>query len=159
MCGYLLHTYITSYYCTCSIYLVPCPEISLFPMNTTIVVEEQAQFTCEAFSFSKVSYKWERENGLLPDKVTTDTCSSTLTIPNGTQFDEGNYCCVATNECGPVKECAVLSVVGMNDVYIALYLCSMPHTHITHTKSNYSLYHQSMQYKTTCTIISIWLIL
>ena len=100
-------------------------------MNTTIVVEEQAQFTCEAFSFSKVSYKWERENGLLPDKVTTDTCSSTLTIPNGTQFDEGNYCCVATNECGPVKECAVLSVVGMNDVCIALYLCSMPHTHIT----------------------------
>ena len=105
-------------------------------MNTTIVVEEQAQFTCEAFSFSKVSYKWERENGLLPDKVTTDTCSSTLTIPNGTQFDEGNYCCVATNECGPVKECAVLSVVGMNDVYIALYLCSMPHTHITRTHTH-----------------------
>ena len=99
-------------------YLVPCPEISMFPINNTIIVEEQAEFTCEAFSFSKVSYKWERENGLVPGKSITDTCSSTLTIPNGTQFDEGNYCCVATNECGPVKECAVLSVIGMNDMHM-----------------------------------------
>ena len=89
-------------------------------------MEEQAQFTCEAFSFSKVSYIWQRENGLLPDKANTDTCSSTLTIPNGTQFDEGSYCCVATNECGPVKECAILSVIGRNkmNVYsIPLTLC------------------------------------
>ena len=97
-------------------------------------MEEQAQFTCEAFSFSKVSYKWERENGLLPDKANIDTCSSTLTIPNGTQFDEGNYCCVATNECGPVKECGILSVIGMNEmnvysictflsVCLSVYLC------------------------------------
>ena len=88
-------------------------------------MEEQAQFICEAFSFSKVSYKWERNNGLLPDKAIIDTCSSTLTIPNGTQFDEGDYCCVATNECGRVKECAMLSVIGMNDMCTA---CLM-HTH------------------------------
>ena len=82
-------------------------------MNNTIIVEEEVKFTCEAFSFSKVKYKWERVNNPLPDKAITDTCSSTLTIPNSTQFDEGNYCCVATNECGPVKECAILSVIGM----------------------------------------------
>ena len=85
-------------------------------MNNTIIVEEEATFTCEAFSFSKVKYKWERENSPLPDKAITDTCSSTLTIPNSTQFDEGNYCCVATNECGPVKECAILSIIGMKCV-------------------------------------------
>ena len=105
-------------------HLVPCPEISLFPINNTIVVEEEAHFTCEAFSFSKVSYKWQRENGLLPDKAVTDTCSSTLTIPNGTQFDEGNYCCIATNECGPIKECAILSVIGMNHIHVACTLCT-----------------------------------
>ena len=105
-------TFNITYVCA-FVYLVPCPEISLFPINNTIIVEHEAQFTCEAFSFSKVSYMWERKNGLLPDKAITDTCSSTLTIPNGTQFDEGSYCCVATNECGPVKECAILSVVGM----------------------------------------------
>ena len=95
-----------------AIFLVPCPEISLFPMNNTIIVEEDAKFTCESFTFSKVKYKWERENSSLPDKAITDTCSSTLTIPNSTQLDEGSYCCVATNECGPVKECAILSVIG-----------------------------------------------
>ena len=103
-------------------YVVPCPEITLFPMNNTIIVEEEALFTCEAFSFSKVDYKWERQNDKLPDKAMSDTCSSILTIPNGTQFDEGNYCCVASNECGPVKECAMLSVIGMDDIIIIVYV-------------------------------------
>ena len=95
-------------------------------MNNTIIVEEEAKFTCEAFSFNKVKYKWERVNNPLPDKAITDTCSSTLTIPNSTQFDEGNYCCVATNECGPVKECAILSVIGMKDeIRIVLYNCEL----------------------------------
>ena len=105
-------------------------------------MEEQAQFICEAFSFSKVSYKWERNNGLLPDKAIIDICSSALTIPNGTQFDEGDYCCVAINECERVKECAILSVIGMNDMCTAClmhthsYLHAHLHAHVyknTHT--------------------------
>ena len=111
------------------LHLVPCPEISLFPINNTVVVKEEAIFNCEAFSFGKVKYKWQREQGSLPDKTITDTCSSTLTIPNSTQFDEGHYCCVATNECGPVKECAVLSVIGMN--YIQ-YICSYMHKYVSY---------------------------
>ena len=111
--------YISQYFI--NIILVPCPEISLFPMNNTIIVEEEALFTCEAFSFSKVDYKWERQSSQIPDKAMSDTCSSTLTIPNGTQFDEGNYCCVASNECGPVKECAMLSVIGMDDIILYIY--------------------------------------
>ena len=103
------------------LYTVPCPEISLYPINNTVIVKEEAKFTCVAFSFSKVKYKWERSDDVIPDKAVTDICSNTLTIPNSTQFDEGNYCCVATNVCGPVKECAALSVIGTYVLYYVLY--------------------------------------
>ena len=48
----------------------------------------------------------------MPNKAVANLCNTSLTIPNGTQFDEGIYCCLATNDCGTVKECAVLSVIG-----------------------------------------------
>ena len=84
-------------------------------------MEEDTTFICKAFSFGTIQYKWERMNSSIPDKaVITDTCSSTLSIPNSTQFDEGSYCCIATNKCGPVKECAILSVIG-NDIAIVTY--------------------------------------
>ena len=93
-------------------FTVPCPEIFLSPLNNTIIVEEDAEFVCKAFSFGTIKYSWERMNSTLPAKASTDICSSTLSIPNATQFDEGHYCCVATNECGTVKQCAILSIIG-----------------------------------------------
>ena len=97
------------------LYIVPCPEISLSPIKSSIIAEEDTTFSCQAFSFGTIEYKWEKENSTISAKGITDTCSSTstLTIPNGAQSDEGNYCCIATNECGSVKECATLSVIGM----------------------------------------------
>jgi len=69
-------------------------------------------FTCQAFSFGSIHYQWERDNNQMPNKAVANLCNTSLTIPNGTQFDEGIYCCLATNDCGTVKECAVLSVIG-----------------------------------------------
>ena len=76
---------------------------------------------CKAFSFGTIEYSWERENDTLPTKSSTDICSTTLSIPNATQFDEGNYCCVATNECGSVKQCALLSIIGMLETCVSIY--------------------------------------
>ena len=122
-------------------------------------MEEEAQFTCEAFSFSKVKYNWEREDDLLPGKAITDTCSSTLTIPNGTQFDEGNYCCVATNECGPVKECAILSVIGMNDMYAYSMTYTYSNSHSHTINKNCIIYDIISEQAVLNYNISIWLIL
>ena len=93
-------------------FVVPCPEISLSPSRSIILAEETVIFTCQAFSFGSIQYMWERDNYQIPDKADIDVCSTTLTVPNGTQFDEGLYCCLATNDCGTVKECAMLSVIG-----------------------------------------------
>jgi len=85
-------------------------------------VEEDTKFVCKAFSFGTIKYSWERINSSIPAKASTDTCSSTLSIPNATQFDEGHYCCVATNECGTVKQCAILSIIGMiMNAYMYVY--------------------------------------
>ena len=59
-----------------------------------------------------MQYKWEKNNSQMPAKAIIDACSTKLTITNVTQSDEGLYCCLATNDCGTVKECAMLSVIG-----------------------------------------------
>jgi len=92
-------------------FLVPCPEVSLSPSRSIILAKQSATFTCQAFSFGSIEYMWERDNNQIPNKAVIDVCSTTLTVTNGTQFDEGLYCCLVTNDCGTVKECAVLSVI------------------------------------------------
>jgi len=96
----------------CFFFPVPCPEISLSPSHSVILAQQSTTFTCRAFTFGSIDYMWERDNNQIPTKAIIDVCSATLTVPNGTQFDEGLYCCLATNDCGTVKECAVLSVIG-----------------------------------------------
>ena len=110
-------------------FTVPCPEIFLSPLNNTILVEEDTEFVCKAFSFGTIKYQWERMNSTLPAKASTDICSSTLSIPNATQFDEGHYCCVATNECGSVKECAILSIIGNYKLYSVTHSFAMSNTY------------------------------
>ncbi|XP_065894569.1 hemicentin-1-like [Dysidea avara] len=92
---------------------IPCPEISLSSSHSIILAEESVTFTCQAFSFGSIHYQWERDSNQIPNKAVTDVCSTTLTVPNGSQFDEGLYCCLATNDCGTVKECAMLSVIAV----------------------------------------------
>ena len=93
-------------------FIVSCPEISLSPSCCSILAEQSATFTCQAFSFGSIDYMWERDDNQMPSKAVIDVCSSTLTVPNGSQYDEGLYCCLVTNDFGTVKECAMLSVTG-----------------------------------------------
>ena len=72
-----------------------------------------------AFSFGGLEYKWKRKGlAKLPSEATTSLkldeqnviVYSVLSINKTSVTHEGWYCCVATNECGDVEECAWLEV-------------------------------------------------
>ena len=69
---------------------------------------------------SYFKYQWrKRGNSNLPDKV-SGVHGTTLTIPNVTEFDEGQYYCNVTNEWGRsvVSNDVTLSIFGMLIVVI-----------------------------------------
>ena len=91
-----------------------------------IVVRPSAAvtFSCLAWSFGGLVYKWNRNGSSnLPSNTTVffqdkslavdNNCFTTvyeLKIVNVHVRDEGFYCCIASNECGSSKECAWLEV-------------------------------------------------
>ena len=97
--------------------IIPPQPISVRP-NTTVT------FSCLAWSFGGLVYKWTRnDSSTLPSDSTiffkekqlpADTNYLTtiykLRILNVNEMDEGLYCCEASNECGSNKECAWLEV-------------------------------------------------
>jgi len=91
---------------------VPCPEILQVPHNITTLPGQMVNFTCLAYSHTTLQYKWKRTKELLSSSKTTcaqndaEEYSINITKPS----DEGWYCCVATNECGDVDECAWLEM-------------------------------------------------
>ena len=118
-----------------SIYLhiVPCPEVTSLPVNITVLPGGVSQFICKAFSFHHLKYEWKRKDfAELPTQVTTLlkldeqdlTAYSMLSIDKTDVTHEGWYCCVVTNECGDVKECAWLEVDSKLQPTIASYLAS-----------------------------------
>ena len=73
-----------------------------------------------AFSFGNLKYEWKRKDFAdLPSKAMTSLSYLeqdlmfysilTINMTNETAH-EGWYCCVVTNECGDVEECAWLEV-------------------------------------------------
>jgi len=95
------------------IHVVPCPEIITAPLNITLIPGEIAKFDCLAYSHGSLKYSWKKKNStsLLPSsKATECTEAVTFSIGNTQPSHEGWYCCVATNECGDVEECAWLEV-------------------------------------------------
>jgi len=103
--------------------IVPCPEIIEPPKNNSVLLEQTAKFYCLAFSFGSLTYDWRKLNGNSVDHSTVKsyvhkkvirgaTAVRSLEIPNIELSDKGEYCCVATNECGSVTKCAWLNVIG-----------------------------------------------
>ena len=81
-------------------------------------------FSCLAWSYGGLVYKWNRKGSSnLPSNTTVffqdkslavdNKCFTTvykLKIVNVHLRDEGCYCCIASNDCGSSKECACLEV-------------------------------------------------
>ena len=97
--------------------IIPPKPVVVRP-NATIM------FSCLAWSYGVLSYKWNRNNNsTLPSTATVFfqnkplpadanylTMVFELNILNIQVQDEGSYCCIASNECGNNKECAWLEV-------------------------------------------------
>ena len=99
------------------------PEIIQLPENTTVLPQSTVDFYCLASSQSGLIYDWEVLDRSLPYSASVSydeqkfsmpgshlTAVSHLAISNVQPSHEGWYCCLATNECGTVKECAWLEV-------------------------------------------------
>jgi len=71
-------------------------------------------FSCLAWSYGGLEYRWIRNNGsILPSNSTHSGHNNTvyeLAISNVQVIDEGAYCCVVSNECGNLTRCARLEV-------------------------------------------------
>ena len=73
------------------------PVITLHPMDT--VIRLFTNFTNHTLSFEAdgaLSYKWERQNDVIPYD-STGVNTNTLTLINLQPKDAGNYRCVVTN--------------------------------------------------------------
>ena len=91
--------------------VVPCPEIIDAPLNSTVLPGEMANFDCLAYSHGSLKYKWtEKTSNKMFKPNTIQGNNVSYTIDTTQPSDEGWYCCVATNECGDVEECAWLEV-------------------------------------------------
>ena len=69
-------------------------------------------FKCLAYSHTTLLYKWKKTKELLSSAkaifVQNEAVEYSINITQPS--DEGWYCCVATNECGAVDECAWLEM-------------------------------------------------
>ena len=105
-------------------YVVPCPQMIMLPEPVVVRPGATVTFSCLAWSYGGLVYKWNRNSSsTLPPNTTVsfqekpfpaDTiCFTTvciLTIVNVHVKDEGHYCCIATNECGKSEECVWLEI-------------------------------------------------
>ena len=96
----------------------------ILPEPVTVRPSATVTFSCLAWSYGGLVYKWHKNDSLtLPFNNTVTfqekafpantNCFTTvyeLRILSIQVIDEGLYCCEATNECGSNKECAWLEV-------------------------------------------------
>jgi len=119
----LHETYAQVYHVVYLSVTVPCPEIIEPPKNNSVILKQTAKLYCLAFSFGSLTYRWKKLYGNSVDHSTVKsyvhkrvfsgtTAVRSLEIPKIELSDEGEYCCVATNECGSVTKCAWLNVIG-----------------------------------------------
>ena len=94
------------------------------PEPVVIRPNESVTFSCLAWSYSVLVYKWIRNDSIslpsnnsvsfherpFPEDVDLFTTVYELSIMNVQEIDEDLYCCEASNECGTSKECAWLEV-------------------------------------------------
>lgn len=97
---------------------------------------ENVIFHCLAESYGDLHYQWKRHgnsflppNAFLPsnavvaysDDNSHDISTYKLVLSNVQKVHQGNYCCVATNECGDTTACCLLKVIRKLKIML---LCS-----------------------------------
>ena len=94
------------------------------PENVTVHPNATVTFSCLAWSYGGLLYKWKKTDSLtlpsnsrvffqnksFPADTSLFTTVYELKIFNAQVIDEGWYCCVASNECGDNVGCAWLEV-------------------------------------------------
>ena len=93
--------------------LVPCPEMITLPEAVVVYPDAMVTFSCLAWSFGRLAYEWNRNgsSALPPNStISCNTAMHELSVLNVQEKDEGPYCCVVSNECGNITECAWLEV-------------------------------------------------
>jgi len=117
-----VHGEISSYVISiCS--TVPCPEMILYPVPIKTRANATVTFSCVAWSYGGLVYEWEKNDSLtLPTNsaisyerklLSANDVNTTIwkiTVFNVQETDEGDYCCVASNDCGNTTECASLEI-------------------------------------------------
>jgi len=92
-------------------------------VNITVLPGQVVHYYCLASSFGLLAYDWKKYNGSIVSPILNATMNydhvnilggttavHKLTIFNVSPSDEGEYCCIATNEFGSVMKCAWLNV-------------------------------------------------
>ena len=93
-------------------HVVPQPKIIEPPVSQSVLVLQNATFTCNAIGY-KVKYRWISISGSFSSRA-IGINSYRLTIVNVIPSDDGMYKCVTTNEGGRTESNAVqLRVLGM----------------------------------------------
>ena len=116
----LLSMFMYSYY-----FVVNPPVIVEHPMNAVFQLFSNFTnhtLTCEADG--ALSYKWERQNGIIPFD-STGVNTNTLTLINLQPEDAGNYRCVATNASGSSESnYAAITISGIYEyVHVCMHIC------------------------------------
>ena len=113
-----------TYHCIHIFQLVPYPQMIIAPQPVVVRPSATVTFSCLAWSFGGLIYKWNRndtstlpsnatvffQDQSIPADVNCFTMVYELKIINVHVRDEGLYCCIASNECGNNTKCAWLEV-------------------------------------------------
>lgn len=95
------------------------------PKPKTVKSGANVSFDCLAYSYGSLQYHWKRpENSINNVIVQNLPTMYSLIITNAQVSNEGNYCCVATNECGAEDtiSCAWLEVKSKEYITLAMYM-------------------------------------
>ncbi|NXK44421.1 ROBO3 protein, partial [Chauna torquata] len=88
------------------------PVFSKQPLNQAVLVDETAEFPCEALGDPRPTARWRKEDGELPPGRWELLADNTLRISRVRAEDEGTYTCVAENSVGKSEASGTLVVRG-----------------------------------------------
>ena len=101
------------------IYYAVAPDMSILPMNATVLINSNINFTCTANGYPKPhNITWQHNilhaanYNYSMSSLNSTAVTSTLTIRNLDHTYSGNYYCSAYNDIASTEKFAILTVNG-----------------------------------------------